>query len=79
METSSYLAMLARMLANGGYRVAESDTEDLHELLELRRVLDEAILDAVRGLRESGVTWAQIGEAAGTTGQAATMRWGHDL
>jgi hypothetical protein len=79
VETSAYLSMLARLLSNGGSRVADGDTSELRQLLELREVLDEAIVDAVRGLRETGATWADIGAAAGTTGQAATMRWGPKL
>ena len=79
VETSAYLSMLARLLTNGGARVASGDTDELAELLELREVLDEAILEAVRGLRDAGTTWSDIGAAAGTTGQAATMRWGPKL
>jgi len=71
--------MVARVIANGGHRVADEDPEQLHQLLELRDVLDEAILDAVRGMRDAGITWQDIGQAAGTTRQAAIMRWGPRL
>jgi hypothetical protein len=79
VETSAYLAMLARLVTNGGHRVGDGDTDELRQLLELRDLLDDAIVDAVRGLRASGTTWSDIGAAAGTTGQAATMRWGPKL
>jgi hypothetical protein len=79
VETTVYLRGLARLVANGGSRVAAGDPDELRQLLELDELLHNAIIDAVRGLRDSGITWAQIGEAAGTTGQAATMRWGPKL
>lgn len=70
------MRMVARMLRGGSRRVAEGDVEDLKAMLSLRAELDGAIVGAVRGLRESGWTWREIGAAAGTTGQAANMRWG---
>lgn len=76
VDTFAYLAAVARMIANGGARVAEADPAELKALLELREVLDEAITEAIRGLRESGTTWAEIGRVAGTTRQAALMRFG---
>jgi hypothetical protein len=79
VDTNEYLGMLARLIVNGGSRVAEADPEQLRQLLELRGVLDEAILEAVRGLREAEVTWEDIGAAAGTTRQAAIMRWNPKL
>ena len=71
--------MLARLLANGGSRVAEGDTSELRDLLALQKILDQAIVDAVRGLRDAGTIWSDIGAAAGTTGQAANIRWGPKL
>ena len=79
IETSAYLAMCARILTNGGARAAEGDVSDFRQLLELRTILDEALVEAVRGLRDAGVTWDEIGTASGTTRQAALMRWNAKL
>lgn len=79
VETTDFLAMIARLLASAGERVAEADPEELAQLLELRRLVDDAILEAVRGLRAGGTTWEDIGAAAGTSRQAAIMRWNPKL
>jgi len=68
--------MLGRMMAAASRRVGESDIEELRELLALERVLDQALHDSVAGLRATGMTWQQLGEAAGTTRQGAQQRWG---
>lgn len=76
-ETTEYSAMLGRMLASYGKRVADADIEDLAEMFALRDQLDAVIAGAVAGQREThGRSWADIGRAAGTTRQAAQMRWG---
>jgi len=75
IDTDSYLVAVARLVTNGGRRVADGNVEDLAQLLELRNRLDEAILTAVAGLRDTGVTWQEIGDTIGTTRQAAIMRW----
>jgi hypothetical protein len=64
------------MIRAAGKRVSHADLEDLTELIGIRADLDEAIQAAVDGLREDGFTWKDIGAATGTTGQAATMKWG---
>ena len=76
-ETTEYAAMLGRMISAYGRRVADADIEDLTEMFELRDQLDSAIAAAVAGQRElHGRSWADIGAAAGTTRQAAQMRYG---
>jgi hypothetical protein len=67
--------MMSRMLRSAGTRVADADVEDLAALIHLREQLDEAIVSAVRGLRDTGATWESIGQATGTTRQAAIMKW----
>lgn len=79
IDTAAFLAGAARMLAAGGRRAADGDPEDLAALLKLRDELDEAILEAVRGLRAGGTSWQDIGDAVGTTRQAAIMRWNPKL
>jgi hypothetical protein len=44
--------------------------------MELRTGLEVATQAAVDGLRASGYTWQSIGEATGTSRQAALMKWG---
>lgn len=75
-DTPAYFRMLRRMVKAAGKRVSHADAEDLAELVGIRAELDEAIQIAVDGLRADGYTWRDIGEATGTTGQAATMKWG---
>lgn len=76
-ETHEYAAMMRRMLAAHGRRVADADPEDLADLIALRGSLDAAIGDAVRGQRSSfGTSWSDIGRALGITRQAAQQRYG---
>lgn len=76
-ETTEYAAMLGRMIAAYGRRVGDADPEDLAEMLALQRRFDELVGDAVRFQRERhGRSWAEIGAAAGTSRQAAQMKWG---
>ena len=76
-ETTEFAAMLGRMITAYGRRVGDADPEDLSEMLELHRRFEQIVGDAVRQQRERhGRSWADIGAAAGTTRQAAQMRWG---
>lgn len=67
------------MVRAAGVRVAQADADDLRELLTLREATEQAILTAVSGLRDQGVTWHDIGAASGTTRQAAILRWHHRI
>lgn len=76
-ETTDFAAMLGRMITAYGRRVGDADPEDLAEMLALQRRFDDVVKDAVRIQREQhGRSWADIGAAAGTTRQAAQMKWG---
>jgi len=79
VDTPEFLAMVGRMLAAAGDRVHDADPGDLAALIALRQVLDDAILEAVRGLRAADITWEDIGAATGTTRQAAIMKWNPKL
>ena len=46
-------------------------------MTELATELDEAIRQAVTGLRNAGYSWAEIAARVGVTRQAAQQRWGH--
>lgn len=73
--TDDYLAGLTRMVRSAGRRVGREDPEQLAQLCALRDTLEDAIIDAVRGLRQSGFTWQSIGDATGTTREAAFQKW----
>jgi len=74
-----YIAFLRRIVRSTGKRVSAADVEQLQELIEVRRQLDSAIAVAVEGLRASGFTWDEIGNATGTSRQAAHQKWGGHL
>ena len=46
------------------------------DMVALSSVLDDAISDAVTGLRGYGYSWAEIASRLGITKQAAQQRWG---
>jgi hypothetical protein len=77
IDTHEFLAMATRIIAAAGERVSDADAEDLAALIRLREQLDDAIVAAVAGLRQSGTTWHDIGLATGTTRQAAIQKWAH--
>jgi uncharacterized protein with PIN domain len=69
--------MVRRMIQAYGRRVSCADVEDLRDLMVLRATLDEVIASTVNRLRtEQEFSWAAIGEAMGTTRQAAQQRYG---
>lgn len=75
IETPEYAAMMRRMIRRYGERVGDADPCDLTTMLEVKAEFDHAIRIAVRGLREAGFTWREIGEALGTSKEAALMRF----
>lgn len=79
VETSDFLAAVARLVSSAGRRVGEGDPDEFRQLLVLQREVEAALVTAVAGLREASVTWEQIGEMSGTTRQAALMRWNPKL
>lgn len=79
IDNPEYFRMLDRMIEKAGDRAAAGDVEELAQLQELARSLDQALVTAILGLRSSGHTWESIGAATGTTRQAALMRWSPKL
>jgi Flp pilus assembly CpaE family ATPase len=76
-ETTEYAAMMRRMVSAYGRRVGDADPEDLAAMLELQSVLAESIQAAVSLQRSKhGRSWADIARGAGTSRQAAQMKWG---
>ena len=75
-ENHEYARMVWRMIRAYGRRVGEADEVDLNEMLHTRHELEQAITDAVRGLRARGCSWAYIGRGLECSRQAAQMRYG---
>lgn len=76
VETSEWLQMLSRMIRAAGRRVADADEHQLAQLAQLQREFDAAMQAAVDGQISSGRSWTHIGNALGTTKQAAFKRFG---
>lgn len=78
VENDEFAAFAARIIRAYARRVASGDVEALTSMVSLSGSLDEAIAEAVAGLREVGYSWAEIGQRLGITRQAAQQRWGGD-
>jgi len=76
VENGEYAAFARRVLRAYARRVADGDVEALTLMLSLSAEIDDAIAQAVAGLREFGYSWAEIGSRLGITRQAAQQRWG---
>jgi uncharacterized protein with PIN domain len=77
VDTKDFGAMVTRMIRAYGRRVANADMDDLTELVAMRALVDDAIATAVSHLRDHHeFSWAAIGDAVGTTRQAAQQRYG---
>ena len=53
------------------------DVDALADMTGMATDLDEAITQAVTGLRKAGYSWVVIAGRLGVTRQAAQQRWGH--
>jgi hypothetical protein len=78
VENDEYAAFVRRAVAAYARRVASGDVEALRDLVGLSDHLDTALVDAVKGLRGFGYSWAEIGTRLGISRQAAQQRWGGD-
>jgi hypothetical protein len=75
-ENDEYAAFARRVLRAYARRVATGDVEALTPMTDLAEEIDSASSQAVKGLREFGYSWAEIGSRLGITRQAAQQRWG---
>ncbi len=73
-ENDEYAAFVQRILRTYSRRVGDGDVEALALMLGLAEDIDAAIAVAVKGLRERGYSWAEIGSRLGITRQAAHQR-----
>jgi hypothetical protein len=78
VENDEYAAFVRRIIRAYAKRVATGDVEALTDMVNLSNLLDDAITDAVTGLRGHGYSWADIGQRLGISRQAAQQRWGGD-
>jgi hypothetical protein len=78
VENPEFAAFAARILRAAARRVGDGDVAGLAALVALRSELDEAIAEAVAGLREPqwSYSWSEIARVLGTTRQAAQQRYG---
>ncbi|SDL04813.1 hypothetical protein SAMN05216298_2459 [Glycomyces sambucus] len=76
VENKDFNAFARRIIRAYGRRVAEGDVDALPELIQLSASVDEAITNAVKGLRSFGYSWSEIADRIGMTRQAAQQRWG---
>ncbi|MEV6377280.1 hypothetical protein [Micromonospora musae] len=76
VENDEFAAFARRIIRAHGRRVAAGDVEALRDLVALSSAIDDAIGQAVIGLRAFGYSWAEIGQRLGISKQAAQQRWG---
>jgi hypothetical protein len=78
VENDEYSAFVRRILRAYSRRVGvgDGDVEALALMLGLAEEIDTAIAEVVKGLRDCGYSWAEIGSRLGITRQAAQQRWG---
>ena len=79
VDAIDFLGMVRRIVKAAGQRVGSADVDELQALVAIRADLDTAIVEAVRGLRRSGVTWQDVGDVLGTSRQAAEQYFGPRL
>ena len=76
VENDEYASFTRRVLRAYARRVAAGDADALADMTGLATALDEAISQAVTGLRMARYSWAEIAVRLGVTHQAAQQRWG---
>jgi hypothetical protein len=77
-ENDEYAAFLRRVIAAYSRRVGSGDIDAITDMAKVATDLDQAMTQAVTGLRATGYSWADIGLRLGITRQAAQQRWGGD-
>lgn len=53
----------------------EEDPQELSKILELQRILEDGLAQAVRDMRDHGATDGAIADALGVTRAAVSKRW----
>jgi hypothetical protein len=76
VENDEYAAFLRRVIRAYSRRIAAGDIEAITNMTTLADHLDQAIRNAITGLRAYGYSWADIAMRLGITRQGAQQRWG---
>ena len=76
VENDEYASFTRRVMRAYARRVAAGDVDALATMTGLAGDLDEAISQAVTGLRKAGYSWAEITVRLRVTRQAAQQRLG---
>jgi hypothetical protein len=76
VENDEYAAFLRRVIGAYSRRVASGDIEAITTMVRLSDELEDAIRQAITGLRACGYSWADIAMRIGITRQGAQQRWG---
>jgi len=71
-----FAGFVRRVVRAHARRIAAGDVEALADLVQLSAGVDQAVADAVAGLRRLGYSWAEIAGRLGISKQAAQQRWG---
>jgi len=75
-ENDGYAAFARRVMRAWARRVAAGDIDAIADMAAAAGELDDAMRQAVAGLRGKGYSWAEIAVRLGVTRQAAQQRWG---
>jgi hypothetical protein len=76
IENDQYAAFVRRVIAAYSRRIAAGDIDGITDMTRIAAELDNAIAEAVTGLRATGYSWADIAARLGVTRQAVQQRWG---
>ena len=76
VENDQYAAFVRRVIAAYSRRIAAGDIDAISDMTSIAAELDDAISQAVTGLRAAGYSWSDIAARLGVTRQAAQQRWG---
>jgi hypothetical protein len=76
VENDEYAAFLRRVIAAYSRRVGSGDIEAITGMATIATELEDAIRQAIAGLRGCGYSWADIAARLGITRQGAQQRWG---
>jgi hypothetical protein len=76
IENDEYAAFVRRVIRAYSRRIAAGDIEAITDMAALAGEFDDAIGQAITGLRCFGYSWADIAARLGITRQGAQQRWG---
>jgi hypothetical protein len=77
VENREFDAFARRIVRAYARRVADGDIEALPALCQLASTVEQAMSDAVAGLRQFGYSWQDLADRLGVTRQAVQKRWGY--